>query len=619
MLKKNQEALYELTLYHFGNYRSWSLSVFTCRTIETGDIRMTLNGILQIAFYLAALTLLTKPLGAFMARVYQREKTFLDPVLGPLERLIYRLTKISPDEEMDWKANAAALLIFNFVGLIVVYVVQRIQQFLPLNPQGMAAVTPDSSFNTAVSFATNTNWQGYGGETTMSYLTQMLALTVQNFISAASGMAVLALFIRGIARHSAKTLGNFWVDMTRSTLYILLPLAIILSLVLVSQGVIQNNSAYVSVPFLQATADTGGVKVTDQVLAMGPAASQIAIKQLGTNGGGFFNVNSAHPYENPTPIADFLEMLAILLIPAALCYTFGKMVKDTRQGWAIFAAMMLILVAAIFWMYGVEGSGNPKLIALGVDQQSTSENPGGNMEGKEVRFGIPNSAVWATVTTAASNGSVNSMHDSYTPLGGMVALIMMHLGEVVFGGVGSGLYGMLIFVVVAVFVAGLLVGRTPEYLGHKIEAYEMKMASLLILIMPITVLVLTALAVVTAAGKAGIMNPGPHGFSEILYVFTSQGNNNGSAFAGASVNTPFYNLTGGLAMLIGRYWLAVPTLALAGSLVKKKLVPVSEGTLPTYTPLFIFWLIAVVLIVGALNFLPALALGPIAEHFMMMQ
>ena len=619
MLKKNQEALYELTLYHFGNYRSWSLSVFTCRTIETGDIRMTLNGILQIAFYLAALTLLTKPLGAFMARVYQREKTFLDPVLGPLERLIYRLTKISPDEEMDWKANAVALLIFNFVGLIVVYVVQRIQQFLPLNPQGMAAVTPDSSFNTAVSFATNTNWQGYGGETTMSYLTQMLALTVQNFISAASGMAVLALFIRGIARHSAKTLGNFWVDMTRSTLYILLPLAIILSLVLVSQGVIQNNSAYVSVPFLQATADTGGVKVTDQVLAMGPAASQIAIKQLGTNGGGFFNVNSAHPYENPTPIADFLEMLAILLIPAALCYTFGKMVKDTRQGWAIFAAMMLILVAAIFWMYGVEGSGNPKLIALGVDQQSTSENPGGNMEGKEVRFGIPNSAVWATVTTAASNGSVNSMHDSYTPLGGMVALIMMHLGEVVFGGVGSGLYGMLIFVVVAVFVAGLLVGRTPEYLGHKIEAYEMKMASLLILIMPITVLVLTALAVVTAAGKAGIMNPGPHGLSEILYVFTSQGNNNGSAFAGASVNTPFYNLTGGLAMLIGRYWLAVPTLALAGSLVKKKLVPVSEGTLPTYTPLFIFWLIAVVLIVGALNFLPALALGPIAEHFMMMQ
>jgi potassium-transporting ATPase potassium-binding subunit len=580
---------------------------------------MTTNGILQIVFYLAVLVLLVKPLGAFMARVFQRERTFLDPVLGPLERFIYRLAKINPEEEMDWKANAATLLIFNFVGLIVVYVIQRVQQFLPFNPQGLGAVAPDSSFNTAVSFASNTNWQGYGGETTMSYMTQMLALTVQNFVSAASGMAVLALFIRGIARHSAKTLGNFWVDMTRSTLYILLPLSIIFALVLVSQGVIQNNSAYFSVSFLQPTTDTCGVKVIDQVLAMGPAASQIAIKQLGTNGGGFFNVNSTHPYENPTPLADFLEMLAILLIPAALCYTFGKMVKDTRQGWAVLAAMMLILVAAVFWMYSLEGSGNPKLAALGVDQQSTSINPGGNMEGKEVRFGIPNSAVWATVTTAASNGSVNSMHDSYTPLGGMVTLIMMHLGEVVFGGVGSGLYGMLVFVIVAVFVAGLLVGRTPEYLGHKIEAYEMKMASLLILIMPITVLILTALAVITTAGKAAIFNPGPHGFSEVLYLFTSQGNNNGSAFAGFGANNPFYNLTGGIAMLIGRYWLAVPTLALADSLMKKKLVPASEGTLPTHTPLFIFWLIAVVLIVGALNFLPALALGPIVEHFMMMQ
>jgi K+-transporting ATPase ATPase A chain len=619
MLKKNQEAVYELTLYYFRNYRSWSFSVFTCRTIETGDIRMTLNGILQIAFYIAVLTLLAKPLGAFMARVYQREKTFLDPVLGPIERLIYRLTKINSSEEMDWKANALAMLLFNFVGFLFVYALQRLQQFLPLNPQGMAAVTPDSSFNTAVSFATNTNWQGYGGETTMSYLTQMLALTVQNFVSAASGMAVLALFIRGIARHSAKTLGNFWVDMTRSTLYILLPLAIVLSLVLVSQGVVQTFSPYVSVPLLEQTTDANGAKVTEQVLAMGPAASQIAIKQLGTNGGGFFNVNSAHPFENATPLSNFFEMLAILLIAGALCYTYGSMVKDTRQGWAILAAMLLILVPAIFFTYGMEASGNPKFAAASVDQHSSSINPGGNMEGKEVRFGIPNSSVWATVTTAASNGSVNAMHDSYTPLGGMVALIMMHLGEVVFGGVGSGLYGMLIFVVVAVFVAGLLVGRTPEYLGHKIEAYEMKMASLLILIMPITVLVLTAIAVVTTAGKAGIMNLGPHGFSEILYVFTSQGNNNGSAFAGVSANTPFYNLTGGLAMLIGRYWLAVPTLALAGSLVQKKLVPASEGTLPTHTPLFIFWLIAVVLIVGALNFLPALALGPIVEHFMMMQ
>ena len=580
---------------------------------------MTTNGILQIVFYLVVMILLVKPLGAFMARVFQRERSFLDPVLGPVERFIYRLANINSNEEMDWKENAVAMLLFNFVGFIIVYALQRLQQFLPLNPQGMTAVTPDSSFNTAVSFASNTNWQGYGGETTMSYLTQMLGLTVQNFVSAATGMAVLALFIRGIARHSAKTLGNFWVDMTRSTLYILLPLAIVLSLVLVSQGVVQTFSPYVSVPLLQQTTDTSGAKITEQVIAVGPAASQIAIKQLGTNGGGFFNVNSAHPFENATPLSNFFEMLAILLIAGALCYTYGAMVKDTRQGWAILAAMLLILVPAIFFTYGAEVSGNPKFVVAGVDQQSSSINPGGNMEGKEVRFGNANSALWAVVTTSASNGSVNSMHDSYTPLGGMVALIMMHLGEVVFGGVGSGLYGMLVFVIVAVFVAGLLVGRTPEYLGHKIEAYEMKMASLLILIMPITVLVLTAIAVVTAAGKAGIMNPGPHGFSEILYAFTSQANNNGSAFAGASVNTPFYNFTGGLAMLIGRYWLAVPTLALAGSLVKKKLVPASEGTLPTHTPLFIFWLIAVVLIVGALNFLPALALGPIVEHFMMMQ
>jgi K+-transporting ATPase ATPase A chain len=568
---------------------------------------MTTNGILQIVFYLAVLVLAVKPLGAFMARVFQRERTFLDPVFGPVERFIYRLAKINSSEEMDWKENAVAMLLFNFVGFIIVYALQRLQQFLPLNPQGMTAVTSDSSFNTAISFATNTNWQGYGGETTMSYLTQMLGLTVQNFVSAATGMAVLALFIRGIARHSVKTLGNFWVDLTRSTLYILLPLSIILALILVSQGVVQNFSSYASVPLLEQITDASGAKVTEQVIAMGPAASQIAIKQLGTNGGGFFNVNSAHPLENPTPLSNFLEMLAILLIAAALCYTYGVMVKDTRQGWAILAAMLLVLVPAIFFTYGMEASGNPKFATAGIDQQSSSINPGGNMEGKEVRFGNANSALWAVVTTSASNGSVNSMHDSYTPLGGMIALIMMHLGEVVFGGVGSGLYGMLVFVIVAVFVAGLLVGRTPEYLGHKIEAYEMKMASLLILIMPITVLILT------------IFNPGPHGFSEVLYTFTSQGNNNGSAFAGIGANNPFYNLTGGIAMLISRYWLAVPTLALAGSLVRKKLVPASEGTLPTHTPLFIFWLVAVILIVGALNFLPALALGPIVEHFMMMQ
>ena len=580
---------------------------------------MKFNGILQIAFFMVVLLALAKPLGAFMARVFQRERTFLDPIFAPLERLIYRLCGINPDEEMDWKANAIAMLLFNVVGLFVVYALQRLQQFLPWNPQSLGAVSPDSSFNTAVSFASNTNWQGYGGETTMSYLTQMLGLTVQNFVSAATGMAVLALFIRGIARHSMKTLGNFWVDLTRSTLYILLPLSLVLALVLVSQGVVQNLSPYATVSMLEPTADTSGAKVSEQVIALGPAASQVAIKQLGTNGGGFFNVNSAHPLENPTPLSNFLEMLSILLIAAALCYTFGVMVGDTRQGWALLAAMTIILVAFMLLATWSEQSGNPAFTKMGVDQNAGSLQAGGNMEGKEVRFGIVNSTIWATVTTAASNGSVNSMLDSYTPLAGMVTLVMMQLGEVVFGGVGSGLYGMLIFVIVAVFVAGLLVGRTPEYLGHKIESYEMKMASLLILIMPLTVLGLTALGVLMDAGKSSIFNPGAHGFSEVLYLFTSQGNNNGSAFGGINANTPFYNLTGGIAMLISRYWLAVPTLALAGSLVQKKLVPASEGTLPTHTPLFIFWLIAVVLIVGALNFLPALALGPIVEHFIMVQ
>jgi K+-transporting ATPase ATPase A chain len=578
---------------------------------------MTPNALLQISLYLVVLLLLVKPLGVFMGRVFQREKTFLDPVLGPLERLIYRVARIDAGSEMDWKENAIAMLLFNAIGFLFVYLLQRVQQVLPLNPEGMGPISADSSFNTAVSFVTNTNWQGYSGETTMSYLTQMLALTVQNFVSAASGMAVLALIIRGFARHSAKTLGNFWVDLTRSTLYILLPLSIVFALVLVSQGVPQNLSPYEKVPFLQAPRDTGGVQVKEQVIAVGPAASQIAIKQLGTNGGGFFNVNSAHPYENPTPFSNFLEELAILLIGAGLCYTYGKMVGDTRQGWALVAAMTLILVAMLGVCYWAESGTNASLARLGVDQTAGSGQAGGNMEGKEVRLGIANSALWATVTTAASNGSVNAMHDSFTPLGGMIPLIAMHLGEVVFGGVGSGLYGMLVFVIVGVFVAGLLVGRTPEYLGHKVESFEMKMASLLILIMPITVLAFTALAVVMPDGRAGIANPGAHGFSEILYTFTSQANNNGSAFAGLSANTPFYNITGALAMLIGRYWLAVPTLALAGSLARKKLVPAGEGTLPTHTPLFIFWLIAVILIVGALNFLPALALGPIVEHFMM--
>ncbi len=565
---------------------------------------MTLNSILQIVFYLVVLVLLAKPLGEFMARVFEGKRTFLHPIFAPVEKFIYRVSGINPDEEMDWKQNAIAMMIFNVIGIVIVYGFQRLQQFLPLNPEHLGAVTPDSSFNTAVSFATNTNWQGYGGETTMSYLTQMFALTVQNFLSAATGIAVLVLFIRGLVRHSAKTLGNFWVDMTRSVLYVLLPLSIVFALLLVSQGTVQTFSQYVTAEFVQPTADTSGAVVTQQVIAVGPAASQIAIKQLGTNGGGFFNVNSAHPFENPNQLTDFLELIAILLIGAAVCFTFGRMVGDMRQGWALIAAMMIILVAMIFVCYPAEQSGNPLLTKLGVDQTASALQSGGNMEGKEVRFGIANSALWAVTTTSASNGSVNSMHDSFMPLGGLIPLIAMHLGEVVFGGVGSGLYGMLVFVIIAVFVAGLLVGRTPEYLGHKVEAFDMKMASLLILIMPIVVLIFTALAVVVPAGIAIIDNPGPHGFSEILYTYTSQANNNGSAFAGVNANAPFPNITGSIAMFICRYWLAIPTLALAGSLVRKKKIPPGEGTLPTHTPLFVFWLIGVILIVGALNFMP---------------
>jgi K+-transporting ATPase ATPase A chain len=538
---------------------------------------------------------------------------------------------------MHWRTYAIAMLLFNLLGLLAVYALQRLQDGLPLNPQGLGAVTPDSSFNTAVSFVSNTNWQGYGGETTMSYLTQMLGMTVQNFVSAASGMATLVALIRGLRQRSAQTIGNFWVDLTRSTLYILLPLALVLALVQVSQGVVQNFSAYKTVPLLQATSyeqpkldangtplqDASGNPVTEtitvqeQVLPMGPAASQVAIKQLGTNGGGFFNVNSAHPFENPTPLSNFFEMLAILLIPVALCYTFGRMVGDTRQGGAILAAMTMIFVALLTLGVWAEQSGNPRLAALGVDMTASDLQPGGNMEGKEVRFGIANSALWATATTAASNGSVNSMHDSYTPLGGLVPMFLMQLGEVIYGGVGSGLYGMLIFAIIAVFVAGLMVGRTPEYLGKKIESYEMKMASLIILIPPLVVLVFTALAVVTQAGTATVYNHGAHGFSEVLYAYSSQGNNNGSAFAGLGANNPFYNLTGGLAMLLARYWLAIPTLAIAGSLASKKLVPVGPGTLPTHTPLFVVMLIGVVIIVGALTFIPALALGPIVEHLLM--
>jgi K+-transporting ATPase ATPase A chain len=598
---------------------------------------MALNSYLQIVIYFIVLLLLVKPLGLYMAHVYQGESTLLDRPIRPFERLCYRLLGVNPQDEMDWKTYTIALLVFSAISVLVVYLLQRVQGLLPLNPQKFGATTPDLAFNTAISFATNTNYQNYGGETTLSYLTQMVGLTVQNFVSAAAGMAVLIAFIRALARKQTTKLGNFWVDLTRGTLYILLPMAIIFALILVSQGVVQTFSPYKQATLLQPNnyqqpkLDASGSPVTDsqgnplmemvplttQVLAVGPAASQIAIKQLGTNGGGFFNANSAHPFENPTPLSNFLEMLAILLIPAALTYTFGKMVGSTRQGWAILAAMLLLLWVPLGLALVSEKNGNPALTSLGVDQTATTTNPGGNMEGKEVRFGIANSALWATTTTAASNGSVNSMHDSYTPLGGLAPFWMMMLGEVSFGGVGSGLYGMLVFVIVAVFVAGLMVGRTPEYLGKKIEAYEIKMASLLILIMPITVLVLTAVAVMTGPGNATIFNPGAHGFSEVLYLFTSQGNNNGSAFAGIGGNNPFYNLTGGVAMMIGRFFLAVPTLALAGSLAKKKKTPESAGTLPTHTPLFVAWLIAVVILVGALNFLPALALGPIVEHLLL--
>jgi len=578
---------------------------------------MTTSILLQPILYLLVLLLLVKPLGAYMARVYQGERTFLSPVLQPFERFIYRLARIRADEEMDWKTYAVSVLLFNLAGILLLYLIQRLQSILPLNPEGLGAVPPGLAFNTAASFVTNTNWQSYAGETTMSYLTQMMGLTVQNFLSAATGMVVLIALVRSFARQSAKAIGNFWVDTTRSVIYILLPLALVLALVLVSQGVVQTFHGNATASLLQSTHDASGQIVNEQEIAVGPAASQIAIKQLGTNGGGFFNVNSAHPFENPTPLSNFFEMLSILLIPAALCYTFGKMISDTRQGWAILIAMTIIFVALLGITVWAEQSGNPALTKLGVDQAPSNLQPGGNMEGKDLRFGIINSTIWATGTTAASNGSVNSMLDSFTPVGGLIPMWLMQLGEVIYGGVGSGLYGMLAFVIIAVFVAGLMIGRTPEYLGKKIEAYEMKMASLMVLIPVAIVLIGTAIAVATAAGRAGVYNPGAHGFSEILYAFSSAGNNNGSAFAGLNANSPFYNTALGLAMLFARYWTAIPALAIAGSLVQKKKVPVSSGTLPTHTSLFIVWLIMVVIIVGALSFLPALALGPLAEYFTM--
>lgn len=598
---------------------------------------MTTNGLTQIGLFLIVLLASVKPLGWYMARVYSDQPCGMDRVVGPFERLIYRVCGVRDSEEMTWKVYAVAMLSFNATGLIALYALQRLQGALPLNPQGFGAVAPDLAFNTAISFTTNTNWQAYAGEATLSYLTQMLGLAVQNFVSAATGMAMLVALIRGVTARTAATIGNFWVDLIRSTLYILLPLSAVLALILVSQGTVQTFGSSQHTVLLQPVTydmpvvdavgqpvlDEKGVAKTEsttgaeQVLAVGPAASQVAIKHLGTNGGGFFNANAAHPYESPTPLTDFLLILAETLIAASLTYTFGTMVGDTRQGWAILAAMLSVLTLFVLGAYWAESAGNPHLTVLGVEQTAGNAQSGGNMEGKEVRFGVARSALFATATTATSTGAVNSMHDSFTPLGGLVPLFMMQFGEVIVGGVGSGLYGMLVFAIVAVFIAGLMVGRTPEYLGKKIEPYEMKMAALLILIMPMTVLGLTAIAVVAEAGTSSTFNPGTHGFSEILYAYTSQGNNNGSAFGGLNANTPFYNLTGGMAMLMARFWLAIPTLALAGSLARKTIVPAGPGTLPTHTPLFVGLLIAVVMMVGALTFVPALALGPVVEHLLM--
>jgi potassium-transporting ATPase potassium-binding subunit len=578
---------------------------------------MTANGIAQMLVFLAVLLLLVKPLGAYMARVFEGERVWLARLLGPIERLCYRAAGVRPDAEMGWKQYAAAALVFNLTGVLVVYLLLRLQGVLPLNPQALGGTTPELALNTAVSFATNTNWQSYGGESTLSYLTQTLGLTVQNFVSAAGGIAVLIAVARGFTRRSAASIGNFWVDLVRGTLYVLLPLSIVVALVLVSQGVVQTFQAYREVPLLSPLAGVDGNIVASQLLAVGPAASQVAIKHLGTNGGGFFNVNSAHPFESPTAISNFVVMLSQLLLSASLCYTLGKLVKDTRQGWALLGAMLVVFVPLLLLCYSSEQAGNPGLTALGVDQAGGTLSSGGNMEGKEVRFGIANSALFATTTTAASCGAVNAMHDSFTPLGGLVPIGLIELGEIVFGGVGSGLYGMLMFVVVAVFVAGLMVGRTPEYLGKKIESYEMKLASLVILIPAAVVLLFTAICVLTAAGQAGILNPGAHGFSEVLYAFSSAANNNGSAFGGLGANTPFYNTLLAIAMFAGRYLLQVAVLAFAGSLAAKKLVPASAGTLPTHTPLFIGWLSATIVVVGALTFIPALALGPIVEHLML--
>jgi K+-transporting ATPase ATPase A chain len=585
-----------------------------------------------LLLFLAVLVALAYPLGVYMARI--ADAAPIGGVIGKLERGIYRAAGVDPAHDMPWTRYAVAVLLFSALGVVVVYLMQRLQVWLPLNPQAMPNVTADSAFNTAVSFVTNTNWQGYGGESTMSYLTQMAALAVQNFASAATGIAVAFALIRGFARRSAQGIGNFWVDLTRGTLYILLPLSLLLAVVFMGQGVIQNFETYKdvntleSLTYTQPKVDAAGQPLKDaqgnaltetltthtQSLAMGPVASQEAIKMLGTNGGGFFNANSAHPYENPTPLSNFLQMIAMFLIPAGLCFTFGRMVGDSRQGWAVIGAMTVIFVVMAVVAISAESQGNPLFTPLGVDQASSALQAGGNMEGKESRFGIVASALFATITTSASCGAVNAVHDSFTPLGGMVPMWLIQLGEVVFGGVGAGLYGMLIFAIMAVFVAGLMIGRTPEYVGKKIESFEMKMTSIVILVTPFLVLVGTAIAVMTDAGRLGIFNPGAHGFSEILYALSSAANNNGSAFAGLSANTPFYNTLLAVAMWFGRFAFIIPVLAIAGSLAKKKRIEATAGTLPTHGALFVALLVGTVVLVGALTYVPALALGPVIEH-----
>jgi potassium-transporting ATPase potassium-binding subunit len=585
---------------------------------------MTVNGWLQIAFFLGLIFLVTKPMGIFMARVFSREKTFMDPVLRPLERLLYRVTGVDEDHEMHWTEYAISMLLFSVVSMIVLYAIQRLQGFLPLNPQKLGAVKPAHlAFNTAASFTTNTNWQAYGGESTMSYFTQMAGLAYHNFVSAAVGLSLAIAFIRGIARRQKETIGNFWVDMVRSSLWVLLPFCVVGALLLVSQGVVQNFRPYdkatlVEPQQVQTTGEDGKpvIKtVTEQTIAQGPVASQEIIKEWGTNGEGFFNANSSHPFENPTPLSNLIELFSMFAVSAGLTYTLGRMTGSQRHGWAVWAAMAILFVAGVTVAYWAEARGNPLL--HGADQRASTAQPGGNMEGKEVRFGIANSALFATVTTDASCGAINGWHDSFTPLGGMVPLVNIMLSEVIFGGVGAGMYGMLIYIVLAVFIAGLMVGRTPEYLGKKIEAYDVKMAMLVVLVFPLAILAFTAISSVNGFGTSSIANPGPHGFSEMLYAFTSGAGNNGSAFGGLTVNTPWYDVTIGLTMLAGRFLMIIPMLAIAGNLAGKKYVPPSLGTFPVTTPLFTTLLIGVILIVGALTFFPALSLGPILEHLLM--